>query len=139
MEAAEKVARALGRPIDYPVKAVRDLPDCLRLHQSEGLARSVSQLAQIACEELDLEHGTGQGQVAVIAEKEIRQKLTFSDPRINVLSARASKGLEYDVVILVEPIQMQDRPGDLYVAMTRPTKRLEVVYSEKLPEGFTSK
>ena len=52
------------------------------------------------------------------------------------MPARDSKGLEFDVVVLVEPFQLASRPGDLYVAMTRPTKRLDVVYSERLPEGF---
>ena len=57
--------------------------------------------------------------------------------RIHVLTAGMSKGLEYDVVVLVEPNEiLADGPGDLYVAMTRPTRRLDVVFRSQLPQGF---
>ncbi|MDK8099538.1 MAG: AAA family ATPase [Winkia neuii] len=136
MDAAEKVARKLGRHVDYPVTAVRDLADCLKLHQSQTPLEKARELAEAACAELDAEHGPGQGQVAVIAEGEAARTFHCVDDRIQAMPARDSKGLEFDVVVLVEPFQLASRPGDLYVAMTRPTKRLDVVYSERLPEGF---
>ena len=48
-----------------------------------------------------------------------------------------SKGLEFDVVVLVEPAEIARRStGDLYVAMTRPTRALRVVASLPLPAGM---
>ncbi|MGO1173504.1 MAG: HelD family protein, partial [Actinomycetaceae bacterium] len=57
-------------------------------------------------------------------------RLVLTDPA-------AAKGLEFDVVVLVEPGELTaDGPGDLYVAMTRPTRRLVVVHHEDLPAGL---
>ena len=51
-----------------------------------------------------------------------------------------SKGLEFDVVILVEPAaiaaQSLQAARQLYVAMTRCTQQLDIVHSELLPAGF---
>jgi DNA helicase IV len=51
---------------------------------------------------------------------------------------RQAKGLEFDSVILVEPdaIVAQSPRGrnDLYVALTRATQRLGVLYSGDLPD-----
>ncbi|WP_342746916.1 helicase [Lentzea kentuckyensis] len=44
---------------------------------------------------------------------------------------RASKGLEFDVVLVVEPQRML--PSELYVALTRATQRLGVLHTEPLP------
>ena len=49
-----------------------------------------------------------------------------------------SKGLEFDVVLLDQPGQIgQVSPGDLYVAMTRPTKQLHILHTGEL--GFSLK
>jgi hypothetical protein len=54
-----------------------------------------------------------------------------------VLTPRQSKGLEFDVVVLVEPAGvLATSAGDLYVAMTRPTRQLRVVHHEPLPAGW---
>jgi DNA helicase IV len=54
--------------------------------------------------------------------------------------ASLCKGLEFDVVILVEPAQVAAQsvqgPRQLYVAMTRCTQQLDIVYSELLPLGL---
>lgn len=59
---------------------------------------------------------------------------------ISVLTAEESKGLEFDAVVLVQPraIASESPQGSrlLYVAMTRCTQLLEVVYDGALPEGF---
>ncbi len=47
------------------------------------------------------------------------------------LPPRASKGLEFDAVIVVEPHRMS--PSELYVALTRATQRLGVLHTEPLP------
>ena len=63
-----------------------------------------------------------------------------------VLGAEGANGLEFDAVVVVEPAQIASRGSSdvhvatprglrtLYVAMTRPTRRLAVVASETLPE-----
>jgi DNA helicase IV len=59
------------------------------------------------------------------------------DARVAVMSPRAAKGLEFDVVVLVEPNELaKASPGDLYVAMTRPTRALRVITSGDLPAAF---
>ena len=59
------------------------------------------------------------------------------DAPVVVLDPREAKGLEFDVVVLVEPAEvLEQSAGDLYVAMTRPTRALHVVHSRDLPAGF---
>jgi DNA helicase IV len=64
------------------------------------------------------------------------------DASVAVLSVREAKGLEFDAVVLVEPsaIFAESTRGanDLYVALTRPTQRLRVLYRETLPPGLES-
>lgn len=59
---------------------------------------------------------------------------------IVVITARESKGLEFDGVLILEPAQLvaevDGGVGDLYVAMTRTTQRLHVVHSQELPQGL---
>jgi DNA helicase IV len=59
---------------------------------------------------------------------------------VAVLSVAGAKGLEFDTVILIEPAEimaasMRGR-NDLYVAITRPTKRLRVLHRAELPAGL---
>jgi DNA helicase IV len=63
-----------------------------------------------------------------------------------VLAAEGANGLEFDAVVVVEPGQIASRGArgvptitprglrTLYVAMTRPTRRLAIVATEALPE-----
>ncbi|KNC20499.1 ATPase AAA [Arthrobacter sp. RIT-PI-e] len=59
---------------------------------------------------------------------------------ILVIGPRESKGLEFDGVVILEPQEMLDsataRVGDLYVAMTRPTQRLRVISTGRIPAGI---
>jgi DNA helicase IV len=59
------------------------------------------------------------------------------DAQVVVLSITASKGLEFDAVVLVEPAEViAESPrgaNDLYVALTRATQRLTVVHAQELP------
>jgi DNA helicase IV len=59
------------------------------------------------------------------------------DAAIAVLEVAEAKGLEFDAVVLAEPGDWVDAGGpglrDLYVALTRPTQRLDVVHSGELP------
>ena len=106
---------------------------------------------------LDQEVGTGVGRIAVISPSPRRtESLLREDPglaaameapggdvlrsRLLVVSPVLSKGLEFDVVVLVDPADIGERSaGDLYVAMTRPTRRLRVVSHLPLPRGLEAR
>ena len=57
-----------------------------------------------------------------------------------VLTVRQAKGLEFDTVLVVDPGEiMAESPrgrNDLYVALTRATRRLGVVHTGTLPEDL---
>ncbi len=55
-----------------------------------------------------------------------------------VLTATEAKGLEFDVVLLVEPLMISEEAGagDLFVAMTRATNRFDVIATEQLPSAL---
>ncbi|GAA3329609.1 HelD family protein [Paeniglutamicibacter sulfureus] len=61
---------------------------------------------------------------------------------IVVLGAREAKGLEFDVVVVLEPQELIDEVegsvGDLYVAMTRTTQRLRILAEGSIPAGIDS-
>ena len=70
---------------------------------------------------------------------------TAADPRrgpeltsaVVVLTVRQAKGLEFDEVVLVDPADIvAESPrgrSDLYVALTRATQRLTILYEGELP------
>ncbi|MFA1538820.1 helicase [Actinomadura sp. DLS-62] len=64
------------------------------------------------------------------------------DSAVVVLTAEEAKGLEFDSVIVVDPagILAESPKGgqDLYVALTRPTRRLTVVHDGDLPPLLAS-
>jgi hypothetical protein len=88
----------------------------------------------------------GSGRVAVIAPParigETAAALHLSpgpdlDAPVAVLTAEQSKGLEFDSVIIVDPAGiMQASPrgrADLYVALTRTTRRLGLISPGEMP------
>ena len=161
MRIADEVAASLGRPPVYPVRSVRDLPDCLECVDVSDSPEAADEDAWAALlrrtvaresEALDRAVGAGGGRVAVITpDAAAAARHLGEDPALaaamrapggDVLRARLavmgpvmSKGLEFDAVVLVDPAEIGRRsPGDLYVAMTRPTRRLVVVSRLPLPE-----
>ena len=161
MRIADEVAASLGRPPVYPVRSVRDLPDCLECVDVSDSPEAVDEDAWAALlrrtvaresEALDRAVGAGGGRIAVITpDAGAAARHLGEDPALaaamqapggDVLRARLavmgpvmSKGLEFDAVVLVDPAEIGRRsPGDLYVAMTRPTRRLVVVSRLPLPE-----
>ena len=163
MEVAEETVTHLGHPPVYPVRSVRDLPDCLEvtdLSQSPEGAQPeawASLLREVVVQEsarLDDQVGAGVGRIAVICPSPGRtEALLRQDPdlvaameapggdvlrsRLLVVDPVLSKGLEFDVVVLVDPAEIGERSaGDLYVAMTRPTRRLRVVSRLPLLRGL---
>ena len=74
----------------------------------------------------------GEGSVAVI----IPEGLAIEAPPM-VLTPRAAKGLEFDAVVVVEPQRIlaagPHGAADLYVALTRATRRLAILHTAALP------
>jgi superfamily I DNA/RNA helicase len=59
---------------------------------------------------------------------------------ITLVAVEDVKGLEFDSVIVVEPALIVDQSAQglrsLYVALTRPTRRLTVLHSQPLPDAL---
>ena len=163
MAAAEDVATALGQPPVFPVRSVRDLEDCLVIdapldagdaHGEDAWGQVLRTAVRQESDALDGLVGRDGGRIAVITPRpEQDAALLKEDPallqaltapggdvlrsRLAVMSPRLSKGLEFDVVVLADPAVIGEAsPGDLYVAMTRPTRRLRVISRTPLPEGL---
>jgi DNA helicase IV len=113
------------------------------------LASAVARAAQREAREL------GERQLAVLVPTELHDEVAAAvaaalpeqagagapelPPQVSVLTVREAKGLEFDVVLVVEPraVVAQSRHGwnDLYVALTRATQRLGVLHTGPvLPE-----
>ncbi len=154
---AEGVVARAGVPVLYPMTAVRDVEDCYRVthvdapedapassKENSPLWRAVAQAQGEAEERLDREAGTSRGRIALIVGKERARAWgadvdgeTALSERVCLLSAVASKGLEFDSVILVEPAEiLGDGVGDLFVALTRATHDVHVVHCAPLPAGM---
>ncbi|MFW0170630.1 HelD family protein [Rothia sp. P4278] len=83
-------------------------------------------------------------QTALALAQEHRGKLGTSasalEHQVLILTPWEAKGLEFDSVIIVEPMDIiraaNGSVGDLYVSMTRPTQRLKLIASAELPAGL---
>lgn len=81
------------------------------------------------------------GSVAVISPVTLRGRLVEAvgdvGTRISVLTPEEAKGLEFDVVVVVEPFDIAGRTQaglrSLYICLTRATKELIVLHSKPLP------
>ncbi len=151
MDLAEAVTAAAGRPSPYPVQSVRQDPNSLITQQVAELdSRTLDEVISSEISYLDRVLGQGRGRIAVICSdadlpaidrlsSQIPQQVG-SDPisdRVCLLSAITSKGLEFDSVILLEPTHISAQSaGNLFVAMTRPTRRLVTLYTRLLPQGW---
>lgn len=158
MDTASAVLAEQDMAPRYPVRAARDLPGALATTtvDADTLAATTVAVVREELAALDAADGTGIGRLAVVvpaghdldvlgdlaAEPDLAGALVSDgqDPlgaRVAVLDPVAAKGLEFDVVVLLEPAAVLEAgPGDLYVAMTRPTRRLHVVHARPLPAGF---
>ncbi|RJL36167.1 helicase [Bailinhaonella thermotolerans] len=87
----------------------------------------------------------GQGRLALIVPAALAERLAplgvtgpeGLDAPVAVLTVAQAKGLEFDGVVIAEPAAVLAEsprgPGDLYVALTRATRRLGVVHTTDLP------
>ncbi|WNB84868.1 AAA family ATPase [Cellulomonas sp. ATA003] len=153
-DAAQSVARAAELPVST-LRSAREVPGALavtRVGSPDDLVQGVVRGAATALGEVD-DVADG-GRVAVVVPQRLVEPVRAAaraaglgealgsgtaalDAPLVVLTPRQAKGLEFDVVVLAEPAEvLAASAGDLYVAMTRPTRRLGVVHHEPLPEGW---
>ncbi|WP_043534242.1 HelD family protein [Actinomyces polynesiensis] len=156
MELAEHTMAALGEPVRFPLRAVRDARDAYEVtllgggytaptgKDSDPLWARVRRVVEDETAHLDALDGEGRGRLAVLvatgralAWGADTEGFTGLDQRVSLLGAVGAKGLEFDTVVLVEPSEvLADGPGDLFVALTRSTQRLHVVAAGELPPGM---
>ena len=154
-DTARQVAVAARLPVS-PLTSAREVPDSLVVESvradrfPEAVARTAEKLTAEVTDE------SGAGRIAVIAVEarlgavidalraaDLHPALGAGtraadlDAPLVVLTPREAKGLEFDAVILVEPAEvLAASAGDLYVAMTRPTRALHVIHERPLPRGW---
>ncbi|MBU4215782.1 MAG: AAA family ATPase [Actinobacteria bacterium] len=154
-QAATRFATAAGLPVS-PLTSAREVPDAYQVVQVDE-AQIVTEVAQIADGAAATLLAGGGGRVALVADRSWFDALTAAltalgrsvaatphggaadlDAPLVLLTPLQSKGLEFDVVVLAEPALVLEHggPGDLYVALTRPTQRLHLVHSRALPSGL---
>ncbi len=90
--------------------------------------RLAERVAELAAEEA---RTVGEGTVAIVTTPELAAELAGIDTA-SVLTVRQAKGLEFDSVIVVDPDAVAEtNMRNLYVALTRATKRLGIVAPDK--------
>lgn len=159
MDLAQKVLAATKHTV-VPLQSARDVADSLVFTRLQGephanlhepvsgpgnLVPTLRETLQDETARLEAEVGSGAGKLAIIVPTAAHSYLAATlgletadvvADQVCCLDPRAAKGLEFDTVILVEPAVIADQSaGDLYVAMTRCTKRMHVLASV-LPAGM---
>jgi DNA helicase IV len=151
MALAARVLRATTPELDPPrsIRSTGSEPTETEARPAE-LASTV---AAVAAGELE---AIGDGTVAVIAPPSMLATLGEALRRAGLPAAEAGeaglgsaltlidiglvKGLEFDSVVVVEPARLAGEAVQglraLYVALSRPTRRLAMVHSEPLPEAL---
>ena len=152
METAAEVliaAQVPGVTIPRSVRATGRIPQVSQVAALSLLAEA----AHVAAAELE---AVGAGTVAVIGPRAelpglanalSEAGLDWGEPDTTGLSApvtlldvAAAKGLEFDSVVVVEPAAVVAEGGHgmraLFVALTRPTRRLAIVHAAPLPDAL---
>ncbi|MEV5879103.1 ATP-dependent DNA helicase [Streptomyces sp. NPDC052101] len=138
MELAAAVVRAERPDFEPPSSVrstgvrpwVRQAPDDLPGAVAEAVAELTpdeGRLAVIAPRELHRSLAARLDGVTAGAEPDLTRTVVLLDPR-------QAKGLEFDSVLVVEPARYGT--SDLYVALTRATQRLGVLYTGRLPRAL---
>ena len=152
MAVATGLLRAAGHEV-RPPQSVREaeVPPVAVHVAAEHVTAAVTHVVRTGLAELTggrLAVITGDGRenalhdelAAILPAGTVGSGRTTLDNPVSVLGATTAKGLEFDMVVVVEPQAIVDRSvrgvNDLYVALTRPTQRLVVVHSEDLPAGL---
>ncbi|MFD8726211.1 HelD family protein [Streptomyces sp. NPDC059629] len=108
--------------------AHNDLPGAVEKAVAE-LTPTEGRLAVIAPRDLHRALAARLDGVTAGAEPDLTQTVVLLDPR-------QAKGLEFDSVLVVEPGRYGT--SDLYVALTRATQRLGVLYTDELPKALAT-
>lgn len=136
--AAQSFARAAGLPVSE-MSAAREVDDAVSTMLVAHADHVVARAAAAAADEADSLMERGGGLVAIIAPTFMVEALAEAAPAgVEVLSARDAKGLEYDAVVIADPAAVGYVAQDLYVALTRPTRRLVLVHHGPLPPGLVA-
>jgi DNA helicase IV len=148
MDLARQVLEASGRK-PAPVESIRDgePPSIFQASVPDGVVDVIERVAR----------GDDVGRVAVITAPSLANELDRRvheslgeamvgrgddrlDAIVSVLTVAQAKGLEFDDVIVVEPdlidAEAARRGTDLYVALTRATRSLTVLYSGAYPTSL---
>ena len=128
MELATSMLAASGE-ISRNVISIRDLPNAVTLHKS---AIDLEKLLAIYPE-------AGTGAIIIANTSEIPDELKDLHPDWLVIDPSAAKGMEFDEVVVYDPISVQRAAGStgLYVSLTRPTRKLHLYTpTGEMPAGF---
>lgn len=123
---AARVLRAVDPTLSQPL-AIRASGHPVEVQRVDDAAAAAVETALRLVDELD------DGVVAILSMGPIE----VAHPRVRVHTPGASKGMEFDGVVVVEPAQILEAShglGLLYVAITRTTDRLVIVHELDLPE-----
>jgi DNA helicase IV len=164
MDVALRMARTHDLPVS-PVRSVREGDQDVRIHEAdedelvgrctevvlEQREQGMARVAVIA--PADLVHPIAQDLTERLGPQGrslVREGSTGIDAEVAVMTAHAAKGLEFDAVVIAEPERLAEDAdadevigslppfGDLFVAMTRPTRSLEIVHALPLPDGVAA-
>lgn len=144
---AQDVLAEIGDPVKFPITSAREVENPLadtivEADSDEDLWAAVQNVIAAESTLLAEVAGPDTGRIGVLMDEGRAARwgadsegTTSFDDRVSYLSVVAAKGLEFDTTILVEPADvLADGPGDLFVAMTRSTRRLHTVRTGGLPE-----
>lgn len=146
MDVATSVLRAYGVDVDQ-ARTARDGDHAPRAVRA---GRDPAQVVRAVAQEVaDDDAALGGGRFGVVAPRTQADDLGKALPdalpaslaeRVDVFTVDDVKGLEFDGVVVVDPMGViAESPrgvNDLYVALTRPTQRLTVVHHGRLPRGM---
>ncbi len=117
-----------------PVRRSGEEPIFVRIPPDERVQRAIDEARRLVPED---------GTAAIIATRDMRDEVrrvaglhdVDLGGTLSALSVDDARGLEFDVVVVVEPDDITNETGlsGLYVALTRPTKTLVVIHAHELP------
>jgi hypothetical protein len=148
MEVAADVLEQID-PALRPPRSVREtgLPPWRLRADSRELPGLVAELAAEEAAAVDggrvavIVPGARSGELAAAVAATVPEAAAGDNPdlerRVVVLTTRQAKGLEFDSVLIADPgLILAESPrglNDLYVALTRTTRRLGVLHSGEIP------